>query len=206
MIAGLDAALGAHRLFVSGALHEGETTLILLSPDEPGFWDHVTAQPEFADDAPDPLDRWSARVVGAIATQFGAGACYPFEGPPWHPFVTWAIRSGQSFPSPVHMTVHARMGLWASLRGALVLPGRLALPAPATSPCIGCDAPCMTACPVGALSPAGYDVASCHAHLDGPRGASCRDFGCLARHACPAGQSYGRLARQSAWHMRQFHP
>ncbi len=74
-LAAIAAAASAHRLFVSGAFHpaatdrtpEGTGTLVLLSPAEPGFWTHVTAAPEFADAAPDPLDRWSARVIGALA-------------------------------------------------------------------------------------------------------------------------------------------
>ena len=202
----LNHALSAHRLFVSGALHEGPETLLLISPDEPGFWAHVTAQPEFTDGRPDPLDRWSARVIGTVAAQAGGRALFPFGGPPWHPFVTWAQRSGQSFPSPVHMMVHARMGLWASVRGAIALPGHQPLPAAAANPCIGCPAPCATACPVMALGPKGYDTAACHAHLDRPEGADCGNFGCLARRACPAGESYGRLPEQSSWHMRQFHP
>ncbi|MEX1660077.1 ferredoxin [Thioclava sp. 15-R06ZXC-3] len=206
MLPGLPEALARDHLFVSGALHEGTQTVLLLSPDEPGFWAHVTAQPEFDDGVPDPLDRWSSRVITALAAQFGAQARFPFTGPPWHPFVRWAIASGQSFASPIHLMVHARMGLWASMRGALVLPMCLPLPAPAANPCIDCAAPCTTACPVAALGPQGYDVPACHAHLASAEGDACRNSGCLARRACPAGESYGRLAKQSAWHMRQFHP
>ncbi|MBN2740557.1 MAG: ferredoxin [Rhodobacteraceae bacterium] len=206
MLPGLPEALASHHLFVSGALHEGPQTILLLSPDEPGFWAHVTAQPEFDDGAPDPLDRWSTRVITALATQFDAQPRFPFTGPPWHPFVTWAIASGQSFDSPIHLMVHTRMGLWASVRGALIVPDHLPLPTPAPNPCIGCPAPCLTACPVAALGANGYDVPACHAHLDAPDGEACRNSGCLARRACPAGESYGRLAKQSAWHMRQFHP
>jgi ferredoxin len=206
MLPGLSDALAPHRLFLSGALHEGDQTILLLSPDEPGFWAHVTAQPEFDDGVPDPLDRWSTRVIASLATQFNAQPRFPFTGPPWHPFVTWAIGSGQSFDSPVHLMVHARMGLWASVRGGLVVPHHLPLPPLASNPCIGCAAPCTTACPVAALGPQGYDVPACHTHLDAPEGQACRNSGCLARRACPAGESYGRLAKQSAWHMRQFHP
>ncbi|MBC7145081.1 MAG: ferredoxin [Thioclava marina] len=206
MIAELEESLGAHRLFVSGLLHDGAETIALISPDEPGFWAHVTAQPEFFDGGPDPLDRWSERVIGALAPRFGARALYPFTGPPWQPFVSWALRSGQSFASPLHLMCHSRMGLWASVRGALALPGLLVLPTPAPETCTNCPAPCTTACPVDALGPDGYDTETCRAHLDTPEGADCRTQGCLARRACPVGESYGRLPSQSAWHMRQFHP
>lgn len=199
-------SLANEHLFVSGLLHDGAETIVLLSPDEPGFWAHVTAQPEFSDGAADPLDRWSKRVILAMAEAMGGRALFPSDGPPYPPFFQWALRSGQAFSSPIALMVHLRMGLWASFRGALALPGHLPLPKPAAPPCITCVAPCTTACPVGALGPQGYDVAACHHFLDTESGKKCLSSGCLARRACPASQSYGRLEQQSAWHMRQFHP
>ncbi|MFT3688228.1 ferredoxin [Paenirhodobacter sp.] len=183
-------------LFVSGALHEGAETIYLLSPDEPGFWRHVTAQPEFADGRADPLDRWSERVIGALAAEMGGRALFPFGGAP---FYDWALRSGQFFAAPVRLLVHPRMGLWASFRGAVAVPGHRPLPAPAASPCDGCPAPCAAACP--ALTRAGYDLALCHDFLSQ---ADCLSMGCAVRYACPVGLGYGRLPEQSAWHMRQF--
>ncbi|PTV95718.1 hypothetical protein C8J27_10345 [Rhodobacter aestuarii] len=197
--------LDAARLFVAGAVLEGEETILLLAPDEPGFWPHVTAQPEFADGARDPLDRWSRRVIEAMATAHGGRAILPSDGPPYAPFFQWALGSGQAFASPVQMLVHARMGLWTSFRGALALPERLPQPAPAANPCPKCDAPCATACPVNAFGAGGYDTAACHNFLNTSGGEICLSGGCLARRACPLSESYGRLASQSAWHMRQFH-
>lgn len=198
-------ALAAERLFVAGMVHEGDETVVLLSPDEPGFWAHVTVQPEFADGAPDPLDRWSKRVIGALAELLGGRALFPSDGPPYAPFFDWALRSGTAWQSPIRLMVHARMGLWASFRGALLIPGLLPLPEPTEPPCPSCTAPCLRACPVGALGAAGYDVPACHAFLDTPEGENCLSSGCLARRACPISESYGRLEAQSAWHMRQFH-
>jgi epoxyqueuosine reductase len=63
-----------------------------------------------------------------------------------------------------------------------------------------------TACPVGALSGAGYDAASCHAFSTPAPATDCMNHGCAVRRACPFSQSYGRLPEQSAYHMRQFHP
>lgn len=205
MIPALDEALGSERLFISGALHEGEETILLLSPAEPGFWAHLKASPEWADGAPDPIDRWSARVIGALAATHGGRALFPFGGPPHHPFYSWAIASGRFFAAPIRLLVHPDMGLWASLRGAIALPGHLPLPALAAHPCTACPAPCTTACPVGALGRTGYDVPACHDFLNTAEAESCLSGGCLARRACPAGASYGRLAEQSAWHMRHFH-
>ncbi|MCR8725913.1 ferredoxin [Frigidibacter sp. ROC022] len=180
-------------------------SIALLSPDEPGFWNHVTAQPEFLDGGPDPLDRWSARVVQAVAQTLDAMALLPFGGPPYRPFVTWALRSGRAHGSPVSLLVHDRMGLMASWRGALAL--KHPLPAtPAPAPCRSCATqPCRTACPVNALAEDHYDLDRCHGFLDTPEGRDCMDSGCSARRACPASRRYGRLVRESAHHMRHFH-
>lgn len=201
----LSADLTAERLFIAGALHEGEETLVLLAPAEPGFWAHLKASPEWQDGGADPVDRWSERVIAQIATAQGGRALFPFGGPPWHPFYSWALASGQFFAAPIRLLVHPRMGLWASIRGAIALPGHLPLAAPAADPCTGCPAPCTTACPAGALGRDGYDVPACHDFLNGPTADSCLSEGCLARRACPASASCGRLAEQSAWHMRHFH-
>ena len=205
------ARLAPEWLAPFGACHGGAEdglapgTLVLIGPDEPGFWAHVTASAEWRDGAPDPLDRWSSRVIGALARETGAEAIFPFGGPPWHPFHRWALRSGRAWDSPVRLLVHDRAGLMVSYRGALLMPGRLALPPAARCPCDDCTKPCLTACPAGALTGAGYDVPACRAFLDRPGGRDCMDRGCTVRRACPVSRGYGRLAEQSAWHMRRFH-
>jgi hypothetical protein len=104
------------------------------------------------------------------------------------------------------MTIQAERGLWTAYRGALAFVHRLDLPDPddGERPCEGCAAPCLTACPVGAFSDDGYDVAACVAHLAAPEGAPCRDGGCLARRACPVGAAYRHEPAQAAFHMTAF--
>ncbi|MDZ7709453.1 MAG: ferredoxin [Roseovarius sp.] len=199
-----------HHLALLGALHldpgevPGHHSLVLLGPLGPGFWPHVTATPEFADGAPDPLDRWSRRVIGALAHDLGAQPLFPWGGPPWHPFTGWARRSGRAWPSPVGLLVHDTHGLMLSYRGALALPHRIALPPAAARPCDTCaDQPCRSACPVDALGHDGYDVPACKADLDRP-GNDCRTRGCAVRRACPVSGGAGRTEAQSAFHMGYF--
>lgn len=208
-LAGAAAAVGLAPL---GAFHPGPDddapagtgTLVLLGPDEPEFWEIFTASPEFRDGAASPLDRWSERVVSALAAEAGGRALFPFRGPPWPPFTGWARRSAAAWASPVGLIVHESRGLQISFRGALALPGRLELPAAGPRPCEACARPCLAACPVGALGASGYDVARCHAFLDTPQGADCLRRGCAVRRACPVGAGRRRDA-QSAFHMAAFH-
>ena len=200
-------------LAVAGAFHpgpgddapEGVATLCLLGADRGRMWAAFAASGEMADGLPDPLDRWSARVIGGLADELGAVALFPFGGPPYRPFQRWAEKAEGALPSPVGMQVTARRGLWTSYRGALGFAGRLALPAPqAINPCSGCPAPCRTACPVDAFAGGVYDVPRCLAHITSPEGTRCRTGGCLVRHACPAGSEATPPQAQNAFHMEAF--
>ncbi len=201
-----DAASDAG-LLVMGALHQDGHTLVLLGAGG-GFWPRFSCSPEARDGRADPVDRWSTRVVGALATRFDAAAIYPFGGPPHAPFIDWAQKSGRAFHSPVGMLVHDTVGLMISYRGALEFTGEMAFPVvKGENPCNACAGqPCTTACPVGALGAAqAYDVAACHRHLDTPAGGDCMRLGCAARRACPLSRGAGRVPEQSALHMRAFH-
>lgn len=212
-LAQLNLAAQAHRLDIFGALHpepndfisDSLQTIVLLGPKEPGFWFHFIQQPEYRDAKPNPLDRWSKRVIGALAAPFGGQAFFPSDGPPYPPFIDWAKVSGRSWVSPVGLLIHDVAGLFASYRGAIALPTRVPIPATGPNPCITCATqPCQTACPVDALRPTKYDVPACKTFLKSPEGALCMTMGCAARRACPISIQYGRLPAQSAFHMDTF--
>lgn len=206
-------AAARHQLGIVGAFHprpedltpDGTGTLVLLAPLDPDFWSYFLTQPEAQDGAPDSVDRWSTRTVSDIATSLDAQPLFPFGGPPWHPFISWAKKSGSIHASPVSLLVHNDQGLMVSFRGALALKERINLTPPRLTPCLMCSAPCETACPVDALSEDGYDTDACHAFLDTPEGADCMANGCKARRACPVSQSFDRNPAQSAYHMAHFH-
>ena len=199
----LDSALCPLGLRALGDCPDGDSTITLIGPDEPAFWGIFSDSPEYSDGASDPLDRWSARVLGAVAQELGAQALFPFGGPPYAPFFTWARRSGRCWASPIDFLVHDEAGLFVSFRGAIRRKGKARADAAAKNPCLTCAGqPCTTACPVGAFD-GGYDVAACKAHVASDAGSSCRTKGCLARHACPVGQGT-RLPAQAAFHMEAF--
>jgi len=180
-------------------------TLVLL-----GFgamqWSVFAASAEFADGQPHPLDRWSVRVIGQLGTLFGARPLYPFGGPPWWPFQSWAQRAEVLHSSPLRILMHPRFGLWPAYRGALLFAGELALPPRMSwpSPCESCATkPCIASCPAGAVTPNGFDRAACAAHVASPQGIACRS-GCLSRGTCPVAVSHRYSTEQATFHMQQL--
>ena len=209
----VEQAAKAAGLIVMGALHprvadakqlDGGTLLLLGAGAD--FWPTLKASDEWQSD--DPVDRWSLRVIGQMAQDLSAQAHFPFGGPPYAPFIDWALKSGRTFSSPVGALVHDEVGMMISFRGALHFPHEFPIPTPkGASPCTTCAAPCTQTCPVSALnSQSFYDVAACHDHLSTVQGQTCMTGGCLARLSCPLSAGAGRDPEQSAHHMRAFHP
>ncbi|MBC2773407.1 ferredoxin [Rhizobium sp. AQ_MP] len=154
----------------------------------------------------DPLDRWSKIVIDEIGNRIGAEPCYPSD-PPYQPFQRWAMQAEGLEPSPLGILIHPRLGLWHSYRGALMfraLDGAVETPVRSeVHPCDTCrDKPCLSTCPVGAVSPDGFDVAGCRRHLVTPQGqGGCMTSGCLARNACPVGDAFRYPEAQLKFHM-----
>jgi hypothetical protein len=190
----------------SGAL-AGIRTIVLAGLAGREGWSAFAASPEASDGADHPLDRWSRRVIEAVARELGAKTFFPFGGPPFWPFQQWARRAEPVYPSPIGILIHPRYGLWHSYRGALGFREALEVPEPPAvpSPCESCSGRwCLKTCPVGAFSGLGYDVAACVGHLKSAAGADCMGFGCRARRACPVGAEHAYGPEQADFLMRAF--
>lgn len=215
-LAEIHAAVEARGLSFRGALHpttddlpdhRDTATLVLAGFVGCENWAHFKLSPEARDGGPDPLDRWSLRVIAALARELGATPLFPFIGPPWLPFQLWAQKAEPVHPSPLGMLIHPDWGLWHSWRGALGFRERIELSPPdcRPSPCDSCAGkPCLTACPVNAFTPNGYDVQACVRHLDKPRGIDCMEEGCRARRACPVGATHRYSPEEANFHMHAF--
>lgn len=154
-----------------------------------------------------PLDDWTKRIILPIAARSGARAAFPSDGPPYLPFQRWAMRAEGVKASPLGVLIHPDFGLWHAYRAALVFDQALDLkPAPFRAhPCDTCvEKPCLRACPVGAVTAAGYAVDNCARHVAAGEGKACRSIGCLARRACPVGAELAYPERAMAFHMASF--
>jgi ferredoxin len=153
-----------------------------------------------------PLDSWSREVLGAVANEFGARAVSPSDRP-YLPFQQWAMRAEGLKPSPLGILMHPTYGLWHAYRGALLFEDEISLPEAheAIHLCDTCvEKPCLKSCPVDAYSTQGFAHEACLGHVRGPRGAPCRNGGCLDRNACPYGASYRYPPEVQAFHMASF--
>lgn len=158
-------------------------------------------------DEPHPLDHWAQRTIEPIARRLGMRAVYPGDRP-YLPFQQWALRSEPVAPSPIGLLIHPDYGLWHAYRAALLLeepPTDLPPRGDRPSPCDTCaDKPCLTACPVGAHSLAGFDVAACSDHLRSDTEPRCLELGCRSRDGCPVGREHRFSDEQVRFHLRAF--
>jgi hypothetical protein len=185
----------------------GVGTILLLGFTGSLQWEIYECSAEASDGMPDPLDRWSRRVIGSLADELGALDVYPCGSAPQLPFQRLAARSESVHQSPIGLLIHARWGLWHAYRGALVLADRIELPSvvPSVHPCAGCAAkPCLSACPVRAFGADSFDLDACVNHVRSAAGSDCRERGCLARRACPVGVQFSYVESQARFHMHAF--
>ena len=183
---------------------QGARFVILIGNAGPAMFHRFAAE---RDPATDTMDGWTRDVVSLLARDLDAHAVYPFDmNPPW-PFLTWARRGGAGHVSPLGLNIHPTYGLWHAYRAALLFPVEFDIPVqrPGLHPCDSCATkPCLYACPVNAFDGNSYDVPGCVAHIATEAGQNCMTRGCLARHACPVGQSHAYAPAQAAFHMRAF--
>lgn len=152
----------------------------------------------------DPLDTWSKSVITPIAEELSATVFFPSDQP-YMPFQQWAVRAEGLTASPLGILIHPIYGTWHGYRAALTFADPIApeLRSESSAPCESCESkPCLSACPVGAISVSGFDVMACRAHLTTEEGqAGCMAAGCLARNSCPVGASYRYGDEQLRFHM-----
>lgn len=179
------------------------TQLILLGHLGRGFW---TALQRRGMHGSDPVDSFATECVKSWMQGPMAGHAWRqvFPGPQLVGLQRLGALAGWHHASPFWVGVDAEWGSWFAYR-AVVL-ADTALPATPrrvlASPCETCaHQACVKACPAGALASGAAESWRLQACLDYRRqpGSACQDR-CLARNACPVGESYRYGDGQIAYH------
>jgi len=187
----------------------GAAGALIVGSGGPTFFDRFEGSPEAVDNAPNPLDRYTERVirraVGAALEPAGSAHVvhFPFGVRPLIPFQRLGRAAGLGGPGPLGLQIHPTYGPWWAYRALIVLDRPLPAAAPPGDGCAGCDAPCIAACPVGAAARGGFDIVACQARrlVAEP----CR-LSCVARITCVRGPEHRYRDEELAFHMRASMP
>ena len=167
--------------------------LVMLGQGGPVLWNTMQAE---GFESGDRFDDYSRKSVSEYAEALDNPALeiiYPSDI--LLPLGRMAELAGWGRSSPLGLTINDEFGLWFAHRMVFLIDAPLDLVRRSTShPCRTCqDTPCVTACPVEAVSVEhGFDVDACSAFRILEH-SPCADR-CLARLACPIGteHTYGR--------------
>jgi len=162
---------------------------------------------------PDPLDRYTRAVVDettrAALAPLGVAHVthFPFMGASAGgvviPFQRLGGAAGLAATSPLGLQIHPTYGAWWAYRALVVVDADLPPGPPLSDACAGCPAPCVGACPAGAVRHAGFDVPACHARR---RAHEACHLSCAARLACIRGPEHRYSDEQLAFHMAASMP
>jgi ferredoxin len=202
------SVLGWFAMFKGPDRLQGKTA-VLIGNRGGAMWQAYQTSEIAQEGVDNALDRWTNTVIAPIARANKAAAFYPFlneENPDIHwPFQQWARAAIGLQQSPLGLLIDPQYGLWQAFRAVLVFDEVVDLPVlqDGDHPCDQCkDKPCLTICPVDAVTLSGFDVAGCRKHLASPAGSPCINKGCIARNACPVGLEFAYGDEQQAFHMR----
>ena len=190
-------------------LQAGAAGAVIVGSGGPTFFNRFEGGPESRDGAPNPLDRYTERVVtrtarDALAPRGAAHVVhFPFGVRPLIPFQRLGRAAGLGGPGPLGLQIHPTFGPWWAYRALIVLDRPLSSAPPPGDGCAGCDAPCVAACPAGAVARGGFDVVACHARRSVAE--PCR-LSCAARIACVRGPEQRYRDAELAFHMRASQP
>lgn len=155
----------------------------------------------------DPVDHYSINVTNQFIADFLDGADHLLLYPSHQyliPLQQLGELAGWGRPSPLGQSIHPEFGVWFAHRTAFLT--KSALPVmkgeSGLRPCDTCTAkPCLTACPVGAVTFDHFNITNCVDFRLQPN-SICADR-CLARMACPAAPQHRYPIEQIQYHYTQ---
>ena len=202
------------------SLHPAANGALIIGSGGRALFERFGESPERRDGRASPLDRFTAAAIGAAAADAlqkgGDGDAtsfrlfFPFtDSVPALPFQRLGRAAGLGGPGPLGLQIHPQFGPWWAYRGLIALAmseagwSAAGLGGALGDGCAGCAAPCVAACPAGAVRSAGFSIADCHARrLTAP---DCR-LSCVARIRCVRGPEHRYSDQQLAFHMAASMP
>jgi len=178
-------------------------SILVIASGGPTLWEDmieaIAVDSGRLTDEAHPLDAHVARLIeSAPMTAFEhrwflATATAPVQ----LDFRTLAVLSGVGAASRLGLVIDPEVGPWLGLRAACFVD--LALPASSPTPdvCAGCSAPCVSACPAGALVSGQWDVGTCATYHR--TSTDCAQT-CHSRQACPVGAEHRYSDLQRTYH------
>jgi hypothetical protein len=202
-------------LTLEALLTGGRGALVVGSAGQAFFegFSRARAAGHLGEGLPNPLDRYTrAAVVEATSRALDPLAVrhverFPFLGGDADgvviPFQRLGRAAGLAPASPLGLQIHPVHGAWWAYRALVVLDVALPVTASLLDACAGCPAPCVEACPGGAVRREGFSVAACHAHRSSDE--ACHRS-CAARRACVRAPERRYSDEQLAFHMAASMP
>ena len=178
-------------LVAAGFEPTSQSKLVMLGQAGRSLWESMESE---GFEAADRFDEYSIMCVDDWVSQQepdgNVQVVYPGDTP--IPLGRMGEYVGWGRTSPLGLSIHAEYGPWFAHRIVFLTDIGLAVTARQASehPCDSCiDKPCVTACPVGAVSADElFDIPTCASHRIS-RASECTAR-CLARNACPVGVQF----------------
>lgn len=200
-IASYDALVPA--AWRSAALAPGARGALVVGNGGRALWEAFERAPERALEL-NPLDAYTRRVLAEAARACEPAAQVGFYADKrdgaYLPLVALAQRAGFGTPGRIGILIHPEFGPWLAIRGVLLVAEPLAeRPVAPFAPCVGCPAPCASACRGAVVGLDGLDSAGCYRTRQTNPGCAAA---CDARSACVVGRGHAYSRDQLAHHMR----
>lgn len=187
-------------LYVSNPEFKSAKQLIVIGHAGRLLWDKIKST---IDDVNDPIDQYSIAVVEGYFKQYHPGCEFYIIYPKEQSIGLQQIGelAGWHYASPFRIGINNLWGSWFAYR-AVVLADTVfdeTKKLDTYSPCINCnDKVCLSACPAGALFDDDMSLTMCINYRK-QEASNCK-VTCLARYACPAGQSHQYVDEQMQYH------
>jgi hypothetical protein len=189
-----------------GGVLPGCRSVLVFASGGPFLWEafleDLRRNPAYLRESEHPLDDFVKRRIAAADPENPGSrrwircAAQPEAFVDFRPL---GVRGTIGWRSRLGLVLHPTYGPWIALRAACFTTEALQLDErlPDPGPCAECSAPCITACPGGALASGQMDIQRCSRfHLES---SVCAEK-CDARRACPQGEAFRYSALEQQYH------